>query len=224
MIPRTLAGPVARSRGAFPVLSITGPRQAGKTTLVRDLFPEYRYLNLEALDVRSIAEDDPRRFITEHIEQGIVIDEAQRVPSLFSYLQTIVDESRLMGKVVLTGSQHFLLLESVTQSLAGRVMLHQLLPFTVRELPQVLRDPVDRVLFRGMYPPLHDRNIEPALFYPTYIQSYVERDVRLVRNVGDLSAFSRFLRLCASRVGSLLNMSLRWKPESTTRRCVPGCP
>ncbi|TVR65349.1 MAG: ATP-binding protein [Spirochaetaceae bacterium] len=207
MIPRTLAAQVEKSRNTFPILSITGPRQAGKTTLVQDLFSEYGYFNLEALDVRSIAETDPRRFIMDHIERGMVLDEAQRVPALFNYLQPIVDESRLMGKVVLTGSQHFLLLESVTQSLAGRVMLHELLPFTVRELPHALSERIDHILFRGMYPPLHDREIDPLQFYPTYIQTYVERDVRLVRNIGDLSAFSRFLRLCAGRIGGLLNMS-----------------
>ena len=207
MVPRTLAEEVNRSLGSFPILSITGPRQAGKTTLVRDLFPEYRYFNLEALDVRAIAEEDPRRFVEDHIKQGMVIDEAQRAPSLFSYLQTVVDADGTMGRVVFTGSQHFLLLESVAQSLAGRVMLHHLLPFTARELPHVLAQPLDRVLLTGMYPPLHDRSIEPRLFYPTYSQTYIERDVRLVRNIGNLSSFSRFLRLCAGRIGSLMNMS-----------------
>ncbi|MFP4180532.1 MAG: ATP-binding protein [Spirochaetaceae bacterium] len=198
MIPRTLIQEIEKAKQVFPVISITGPRQSGKTTLVRSMFPGYHYLNLEALDIRALAEEDPRRFINSHIDRGLIIDEAQRVPALFSYLQTIVDETGEMGNVVLTGSQHFL---------AGRVMVLHLLPFTLLELPVVMKDPLDRVLFRGMYPPLHDRDMEASLFYPTYIQTYVERDVRLIKNIGDLSAFARFLRLCAGRTGSLLNMS-----------------
>ena len=207
MVPRTLVGPIKSAVRSFPVLTVTGPRQSGKTTLLRATFPDYTYVNLEALDQRRLAEEDPRGLINRHIERGIVIDEAQRVPDVFSYVQTIVDEHDVLGKVILSGSQHFLLLEQVTQSLAGRAMILHLHPFSVVELPKTLVNPVDSTLFSGMYPPLHDRRIEPAIFYPTYIQSYVERDVRSVRNVTDLSAFSRFLQLCAGRIGSLLNVS-----------------
>ncbi len=207
MIPRSLTDQINKALSSFPIISITGPRQSGKTTLVKNLFTDFVYLNLEALDVRSLAEEDPRRFILTYIDQGVVIDEVQRVPDLFPYLQTIVDERKQMGKVVLTGSQHFLLLESVTQSLAGRVMVFNLLPFTVKELDKQLSTDIDEVIFHGMYPPLYDRKIEPTQFYPTYLQTYVERDVRLLRNIGDLSTFTRFLRLCAGRIGNLLNMS-----------------
>ena len=207
MVPRTLTAALETAVRSFPVVTVTGPRQSGKTTLLRAAFPDYHYVNLEAIDHRRIAEDDPRGLIGRHIERGIVIDEAQRVPDLFSYVQTIVDEHQATGKVILSGSQHFLLLERITQSLAGRAMILHLHPFTVAELPHVLHETVDTALFNGMYPPLHDRQIAPALFYPTYVQSYVERDVRSVRNVGDLSTFSRFLQLCAGRIGSLLNLS-----------------
>ena len=207
MVSRTLAGALESAVHSFPVITVTGPRQSGKTTLLRAAFPEYHYANLEATDQRRIAEDDPRGLISRYIDQGIVIDEAQRVPDLFSYVQTIVDEHRGLSRVILSGSQHFLLLERITQSLAGRAMILHLQPFTTLELPRVLDGPLDTVLFNGLYPPLHDRKIEPAAFYPAYIQSYVERDVRMVRNVGDLSAFSRFVQLCAGRIGSLLNLS-----------------
>lgn len=207
MVPRTLSGPLEAAVRSFPVVTITGPRQSGKTTLLRCAFPDYHYVNLEAIDQRTIAEEDPRGLIGRHIERGIVIDEAQRVPDLFSYVQTIVDERRTIGKVILSGSQHFLLLERITQSLAGRAMVLHLHPFTVAELPHVLTDTVDNAVFNGMYPPLHDRRLDPATFYPTYIQSYIERDVRSVRNVGDLSTFRRFLQLCAGRIGNLLNLS-----------------
>ncbi len=207
MVARTLMTALETAVRSFPVVTVTGPRQSGKTTLLRAAFPDYHYVNLEAVDQRRIAEEDPRGLIGRHMERGIVIDEAQRVPDLFSYVQTIVDEHQTIGKVILSGSQHFLLLERITQSLAGRAMILHLHPFTVLELPAVLGEPVDTVMFSGMYPPLHDRGIAPAAFYPTYIQSYVERDVRSVRNVGDLSTFSRFLQLCAGRIGSLLNLS-----------------
>ena len=207
MVPRTLTAALETAVRSFPVVTVTGPRQSGKTTLLRATFPDYHYVNLEAVDQRRIAEEDPRGLVGRHMERGIVIDEAQRVPDLFSYVQTIVDEHQTIGKVILSGSQHFLLLEQITQSLAGRAMILHLHPFTVLELPAVLSKPVDAVMFSGMYPPLHDRMIAPSAFYPTYIQSYVERDVRSVRNVGDLSTFSRFLQLCAGRIGSLLNLS-----------------
>jgi hypothetical protein len=207
MIPRSLSAVLEEAIRSFPVVTITGPRQSGKTTLIRSAFRDYHYVNLEAIDQRRLAEEDPRGLLARHIEQGIVIDEAQRVPHLFSYVQTLVDENKSVGKVILSGSQHFLLLEQITQSLAGRSMILHLHPFTVRELPEVLSGELDEAVFRGMYPPLHDRQIPPPLFYPMYIQSYVERDVRSIRNVGDLSTFSRFLQLCAGRIGSMLNLS-----------------
>jgi uncharacterized protein len=207
MIPRTLGDIARKSAHYFPVISITGPRQSGKTTLAREVFADYTYLNLEALDTRSWAEEDPRRFLTENLDTGMIIDEAQRVPKLFSYIQILVDELKDTGKLILTGSQNFLLLQSISQSLAGRVMVLHLLPFTLQEMPDLRNREIDEVMLYGMYPPVHDRRIEPFLFYPAYTQTYIERDVRLIRNIGDLSAFGRFLRLCAGRIGSLLNLS-----------------
>lgn len=207
MVARRLTETITTAAASFPVVTVTGPRQSGKTTLVRTAFPDFHYVNLESADQRGLVEQDPRRLLNDHIDGGLIVDEAQRVPDLFSYVQTTVDEHGGLGRVILSGSQHFLLLEQITQSLAGRAAVLHLLPFTVDELPAVLDGTADQVLFTGMYPPLHDRKIDPTIFYPTYIQTYIERDVRTVRNVGSLSTFSRFLQLCAGRVGSLLNLS-----------------
>lgn len=209
MIPRLLDDHLLSLARAYPILSLTGPRQSGKTTLVKAVFGEHAYVNLENLDERVAAEEDPRRFLRAHTESGVIIDEAQRVPSLFSYLQGIVDESGQMGKFILTGSQNFLLLEKITQSLAGRVALCNLLPFGLPELAAVARVPetLDQTLFTGGYPVLYDRGLSPRDYFPSYIQTYVERDVRSITNVVDLGTFQRFVRLCAGRTGQLLNMS-----------------
>jgi predicted AAA+ superfamily ATPase len=194
---------------AFPVVSLTGPRQSGKTTLVRALFPRYAYVNFENLNDRAAVEEDPLGFLKAYAKKGVVIDEAQKLPELFSYLQVVVDESGEMGKFILTGSQNFLLLEKITQSLAGRVAVLHLMPFTINELDKsgLLEDEVDRLLFTGAYPVLYDRQVAAPDYYPSYIQTYIERDVRSIKNVGDLTAFQRFVRLCAGRTGQLLNLS-----------------
>lgn len=209
MISRDITPQLKRLAEGFPVLSLTGPRQSGKTTLVREVFSEYAYLNLENLDVMAAATEDPRRFLEAHRGRGVVIDEAQRSPELFSYLQGIVDQSRLMGRYVLTGSQNFLLLEKITQSLAGRTAILHLLPFSSGELKLAgaYADDLDTVLYRGSYPPVFDRPVEPEDFYPSYIETYLERDLRTLKSVGDLSLFRKFLILCAGRTGQLLNMS-----------------
>lgn len=209
MIRRDLEDRLQQLVSAFPVLTVTGPRQAGKTTLVRRLFADYAYVSLEDLDAMAAAEEDPRRFLRGHGEQGLVIDEAQRVPSLFSYLQGVVDASGQMGRYVLTGSQNFLLLEKVSQSLAGRCALLHLMPFTATELlaEDLLASDLDQVMHQGFYPPVFDRPVAPADFYPSYIETYVERDLRSIRNVGNLNLFRKFLLLCAGRVGQLVNMS-----------------
>ena len=209
MIPRLLGDHLLSLARGFPILSLTGPRQSGKTTLVRALFGDYAYVNLENLDERLAAEEDPRRFLRAHGGTGLIIDEAQRVPDLFSYLQGIVDEPDQMGRFILTGSQNFLLLEKITQSLAGRVGICNLLPFGLPELAAVGRvpDSLDEALFTGGYPVLYDRGLSPRDYFPSYIQTYIERDVRSITNVVNLGTFQRFVRLCAGRTGQLLNMS-----------------
>jgi predicted AAA+ superfamily ATPase len=191
------------------MVSLTGPRQSGKTTLARAIFPNYAYVNLENLDDRLAAEEDPLRFLRPHSGTGIIVDEVQKVPSLFSYLQGIVDESGSMGKYILTGSQNFLLLEKITQSLAGRVAVCNLLPLGLSELIEadLLDEDPNRVMFTGGYPVLFDRHIPAPDYFPSYIQAYIERDVRGISNIGNLSTFQRFVKLCAGRVGQLLNLS-----------------
>ena len=209
VIRRVLEDKLRVLMAQFPILSLTGPRQSGKTTLSNVVFSDYAYVNLENLDDRAAAEEDPRRFLQSHAKSGVVIDEAQRVPALFSYLQGVVDDSGEMGKFVLTGSQNFLLLDHISQSLAGRVAVLHLMPFTLAELmgeeEHLLS--LDRMLFTGGYPVLYDRQMAPSDFFPSYIQTYIERDVRSITNVGDLSMFQRFIKLCAGRVGQLLNLS-----------------
>jgi len=193
----------------FPVVSLTGPRQSGKTTLVRALFPHYEYVNFENLNDRAAAEEDPIRFLNAFVTKGVIIDEVQKLPELFSYLQVVVDESKKMGKFILTGSQNFLLLEKITQSLAGRVAVLHLMPFGLNELDQagLVPEEIDRLLFSGTYPVLYDRPMNASDYYPSYIQTYIERDVRSIKNIGDLAVFQRFVRLCAGRTGQLLNLS-----------------
>jgi uncharacterized protein len=209
MIPRALGEKIASLAGMFPIVSLTGPRQSGKTTLARATFPDYAYVNLENLDDRLAAEEDPLRFLRPHSGTGIIVDEVQKVPSLFSYLQGIVDESGEMGKYILTGSQNFLLLEKITQSLAGRVAVCNLLPLGLSELidADLLDGDLNRVMFTGGYPVLFDRRVPAPDYFPSYIQTYIERDVRGISNIGNLSTFQRFVKLCAGRVGQLLNLS-----------------
>jgi hypothetical protein len=192
----------------YPILAITGPRQAGKTTLARSAFPGKRYVSLEDLDEREFATQDPRGFLAR-FPDGAIVDEAQRCPNLFSYLQTRVDAELRMGLFVLTGSQQFGLMSNLTQTLAGRVGLIQLLPFSLQEL-QAVNAPItnlDDVLWRGMYPPIYDRNLAPEKWFANYVMTYIERDVRQVVEVQNLSLFQRFIKMCAARVGQLLNMS-----------------
>jgi hypothetical protein len=209
MIPRTLAGKLTELAKGFPVICLTGPRQSGKTTLVRSVFKDHAYVSLENIDTMIAAKEDPRRFLAPHQNSGLIIDEAQRVPELFSYLQGIVDASGQMGRHILTGSQNFLLLEKITQSLAGRAAILHLMPFSAAEVDHagLLAPSLDEVLFKGMYPPLFDRPVSPVDFYPSYIETYLERDVRSMKNIGDLALFRKFVLLCAGRTGQLMNMT-----------------
>ncbi|MDB6078300.1 MAG: hypothetical protein JWO82_2047 [Akkermansiaceae bacterium] len=193
---------------SFPILTITGPRQAGKTTLSRLLRPELPYFSLEDPDVRMFAEQDPRAFLRQ-APGGAILDEVQRVPQLFSYLQGVVDAERRMGQFILTGSSQFEMLESVTQSLAGRSSLLTLLPFSMEELQAVGRAPksVDQLLYNGLFPPIYDRPVMPSVWLQDYVGTYLERDVRQISRVRDLAVFQRFVQLCAGRIGQLVNVS-----------------
>ena len=210
MIPRQAADTVKMLCRGFPVVAVTGPRQSGKTTLVRHLFKDRPYISLENPDHRDFAQQDPRGFLNQY-KTGAVFDEAQRSPQLFSYLQEIVDTQNVPGRFILTGSQQFGLMGSISQSLAGRVAKVHLMPFALKELyPDfAVREKLslDRVLFSGFYPPIHDRDLAPGVWLTNYIETYIERDVRQLVNIKDLNTFRRFLRLCAGRTGQLVNLS-----------------
>lgn len=198
---------VELSRG-FPCITVTGARQSGKTTFVRRVFPRKAYVSLENPDEREFAHDDPRGFL-DRFPDGAILDEAQRAPWLFSYLQERLDFDGRMGLFILTGSQHFHLVEGITQSLAGRTALLHLPPFSFDELKSasLLPAKLDTAALKGGYPPLHVRDVEAFSWLAGYTATYLERDVRSLLNVRDLSAFQRFLRLCAGRAGQLLNLS-----------------
>jgi len=190
----------------FPVLVFTGPRQSGKTTLAKLVFPEYRYVSLENPDNLAFALSDPRGFLAIY-DKYVIIDEAQSAPQLFSYIQQLVDDSGLTGQYVLSGSQNFLLLEKITQSLAGRVYLMELLPLAQDEIQGVEQQNVFEAVFKGSYPRVYDKQIQPRDFYPAYVRTYVERDVKTIINVQDLALFRKFLSLLAHHVGQLFNAS-----------------
>ena len=208
MIPRVLARPLRGLARSYPVVTVTGPRQSGKTTLCRAAFPRKPYASLEAPDVRAFAAEDPRAFLAQY-PAGAVLDEVQRVPDLLSYIQALVDARPGPGQFILTGSANFALLASVSQSLAGRTALLNLLPLgfeEVRRFGPVPHD-LDEVLWRGSFPAVFDRALDPADWYSGYVGTYLERDVRTLLAVGDLMAFQTFLRLAAGRVGQLVNLS-----------------
>ena len=205
MIPRTLSSKVTELAQKFPVVTITGPRQSGKTTLVRMTFPDLPYTSLEAPDIRQLAISDPRGFLS-NFQQGAILDEIQYSPELLSYIQVMVDEDPDLH-FILTGSSNLLLMEKITQSLAGRSAVLQLLPFSLAELANAGYDfeQYEQAIFTGQYPRIYDRGIDPTDFYPSYIQTYVERDVRLLKNITDINGFIQFTQLCAGRIGQLLN-------------------
>jgi len=208
MIDRNIKEKIIKLAQSFPALGIMGPRQSGKTTLVKEIFPEYTYVTLEDADTQLFAKNDARSFLEVYTKKkGLIIDEAQRVPELFSYLQGIIDAVYRPGFFILTGSQHFLLHEKITQTLAGRIALLSLLPLSVDELKKShnLPQDVETLLLKGGYPRLYDQNIEIKDWCANYINTYVEKDVRNTLQISDLLSFQKFLKLCAARVGNLIN-------------------
>ncbi len=206
MINRDAEKELRKLAGQFKAVALTGPRQSGKTTLARHVFPEKPYVNLENPDTRQFATDDPRGFLSD-FPRGAVIDEIQRSPELFSYLQEILDRNKSKGMFILTGSNNFLIQENVSQTLAGRIAYLNLLPFVITELPAGNVGKLTGRILNGFYPPVYDQQIDFDKWYPNYIRTYIERDVRLIRNISNLNVFEKFLRLCAGRSGQLLNVN-----------------
>jgi predicted AAA+ superfamily ATPase len=208
MIERQITDKLRYLAQKFPIVTLTGPRQSGKSTLLKKCFSDYKYVSLEDTDMRLLASTDPHGFLATYNDRTI-IDEAQRVPDLFSYIQTHVDEIGKEGMYILAGSHNFLLMQLISQSLAGRCAILKLLPFSHSEMQigHILPADVNDEIFTGSYPRIYDKKINPIDYYPPYIQTYVERDVRQLKNIGDLSQFVRFIKLCAGRIGQLLNLS-----------------
>lgn len=209
MIEREITDLIRKRADEFPVVTITGPRQSGKTTIVKACFPDYDYVNLEDPETREIAQDDYKRFFAMH-KAPLIIDEIQRVPKLASVIQTLVDEKRnVHGQFILTGSHQPLLKETVTQSLAGRSAFLKLLPLTISELKQTKTKKLtqDALILRGGMPELAISKVEANVYYKNYLQTYIERDVRTIANIKNASAFNRFIILLAGRVGQLVNLN-----------------
>lgn len=207
-VERQITRQISAQKDKFPIIALTGPRQSGKTTLLKELFSDYRYVSLENPDIRSFATEDPVGFLKVYNQQ-VIFDEVQRVPELFSYIQGIVDESGKMGQFVLSGSQNFHLLNRITQTLAGRVALFKLLPFDFTELKtlDLANHSYAQTAIKGFYPAIYTRDIDPTVFFANYIQTYIEKDVTELLNIRDISLFRTFLGLCAARAGQLLNLS-----------------
>jgi len=208
MIERDLAPRLRVAAQSFPAVTLTGPRQSGKSTLCRAEFPDHAYVSLEAPDTRDFALEDPRGFLAQ-FEGGAILDEIQRAPELPSYLQPLIDEDPAPGRWILTGSQNLGLLESVSQSLAGRTAVLHLLPLTYQEIQRFDRYPesLEEAVFTGGYPRLYDQHLPPAEWLGAYVATYIDRDVRAITRIGDLTRFQRFVELCAGRTSQLANLS-----------------
>lgn len=206
MIPRKITSHIQKMLGKFPVVSLTGPRQSGKTTLLKNAFPEYKYYNLERLDHRELIISDPVGFI-KSAGAKVIFDEAQNLPELFNYIQVISDERNIPGQYILSGSQSFLLNHQISQSLAGRVNVNHLFPFDISELEIIKNRDINEVILNGFYPRIYDKHIAPDDFYPSYLQTYIQRDVRTLKGIENLNSFSKFLGLCAGRIGQVLNLT-----------------
>ncbi len=208
MIERIASKKILQLAKTFKSIAVTGPRQSGKTTLVKSLFPDKTYLSLENPDTRRFAIEDPRGFLHRY-QSGAIFDEVQRTPELFSYLQEILDSSPEPGRFILTGSNNFLLQQNISQSLAGRVAILNLLPFSAAELylDQATVPDENEMILKGLYPPIYDAGIPPEDWYPNYVRTYIDRDVRQIKNITDLIVFERFMRILAGRTGQELNLA-----------------
>src|SRR5271157_3333972 len=208
MISRQITAVLKRLAATMPVVSLTGPRQSGKSTLAKSAFRDFLYVNLEDLEKRAFAVEDPKGFLDEH-RFPCIIDEAQYAPALFSAVQVLCDKEDRNGMFVLTGSQDFLLSKAIAQSLAGRVAQLHLLPFSMRELStsSYRENKWENYVYKGFYPRVYDKKLDPSRWYSDYVKTYVERDLRDITHVGDLRSFHQFLMLCAGRVGQILNFS-----------------
>jgi predicted AAA+ superfamily ATPase len=204
MILRVAQAELINLSKQYKAIAVIGPRQSGKTTLVKSGFPDKPYVNLENPDMRNFALEDPIAFLGQ-FPNGAILDEVQRTPELFSYLQQILDENDQTAQFILTGSNNFLLQQSITQSLAGRVGYLNLLPFSLSEIKAIAPTEIHELLFKGFYPPLYDKPFEIQKWFSNYIRTYIERDVRQLRSIENLVVFEKFLKLCAGRVGQLLN-------------------
>jgi hypothetical protein len=210
MIERRLQKKLLELIGQFPVVALLGPRQSGKTTLAQAACPDYEYVNLEIFEEREFAERDGRGFLQRYAGgKGVIIDEIQKAPSLLSYIQVEVDRSQKTGRFLITGSQNILVNQHVSQTLAGRVALLTLLPLEIQELSIAgqLPDTAMEAIFKGFYPRIYRDRADPVVWAESYIRTYVERDVRDIKNIESLSEFQKFMRLCAGRIGQLLNIS-----------------
>jgi uncharacterized protein len=210
MFARAIAQKLLKVKSQFPVLALFGPRQSGKTTLARSLFPNYRYINLESFEEQEFAKEDPNGFLMRfHGEEGIILDEIQKTPKLLSYIQIEVDQNPRLGRFVITGSQNILLQSHISQTLAGRVALMTLLPLSIQELREnsLLPTTAEEAIFKGFYPRIYQHKTDPVIFTDSYIRTYVERDVRDILQVTSLLEFQKFMRLCAARTGQLLDLS-----------------
>lgn len=208
MIKRLLEKQVKHAVTQFPVVSVTGPRQSGKTTLIKECFPTYEYYNLEDPNTRSLIQDDPKQFVNT-TKKGVIFDEVQKYPDLLSFIQVTADETNKPGQYIISGSENLLLSERISQSLAGRVAIFNLLPLSMSELKtaKLLEQDAFSQIYKGFYPRIYDQNISATDFYSNYVNTYIERDVRLIKNIGDISNFQRFMQLLAGRAGQLSNAS-----------------
>jgi hypothetical protein len=206
MIDREIEEELKILQNEFPIIAILGPRQSGKTTLSKKVFNSFEYISLEDIDHREFAQNDPRGFLSRY-QSEVIFDEIQRVPELMSYLQTHADKQKENGKIIITGSHNFLLMEQISQSLAGRVGITKLLPFSVDEIREKSKS-LNKLLFSGMYPRIYDQQIRPETFYKNYISTYVEKDVRQIKKITNLDNFMKFIRILAGRTGQELNLSV----------------